>query len=112
MSKQSPKRSGLAVAVSPDHHKGRLGEALVLSQVLLRPDLIRCQCMFGDDAFKFLLSAGFEQGMAVAIKLIAKLNTALVIGSNQMLQAVLDALTGFVAESPCHRGGADQTHRG
>ena len=43
--------------------------------------------MFGDDAFKFLLSAGFEQGMAVTIKLIAKLNTALVIGSNQMLQA-------------------------
>ena len=38
--------------------------------------------MFGDDAFKFLLSAGFEQGMAVAIKLIAKLNAALVIGSD------------------------------
>jgi hypothetical protein len=43
--------------------------------------------MFGDDAFQFLLSAGFEQAMAVTIKLIAKLNTTLVIGSNQMLQA-------------------------
>ena len=38
--------------------------------------------MFGDDALKFLLSAGFEQGITIAIKLIAKLNTALVIGSN------------------------------
>jgi len=43
--------------------------------------------MFGDNAFKFLLSAGFEQAMAVTIKLIAKLNTALVIGCKQMLQA-------------------------
>ena len=33
--------------------------------------------MFGDDAFKFLLSAGFEQGITITIKLIAKLNTAL-----------------------------------
>ena len=43
--------------------------------------------MFGDDAFQFLISAGLKQGMAVTIKLIAKLNMALVIGSNQMLQA-------------------------
>ena len=41
--------------------------------------------MFGDNAFKFLLSAGFEQGVAVTIKLIAQLNTALVIGCKQML---------------------------
>ena len=38
--------------------------------------------MFGDDALKLLLSARFEQGITIAIKLIAKLNTALVIGSN------------------------------
>ena len=43
--------------------------------------------MFGDDAFKFLLSAGFEQGITIAIKLIAELNAPLVIGSHQMLQA-------------------------
>ena len=43
--------------------------------------------MFGDNAFKFPLSAGFEQRITIAIKLIAKLNTALVIGSKQMLQA-------------------------
>ena len=43
--------------------------------------------MFGDDAFKFPLSTCFEQGITGTIKLIAKLNTALVIGSNQMLQA-------------------------
>ena len=38
--------------------------------------------MFGDDAFKFLLSAGFEQGITITIKLIAKLNAALVIAPN------------------------------
>jgi hypothetical protein len=43
--------------------------------------------MFGDNAFKSLLSAGFEEGITIAIKLIAKLNAALVIGSKQMLQA-------------------------
>ena len=43
--------------------------------------------MFGDDAFKSLLSAGFEQRITITIELIAKLNTPLVIGSHQMLQA-------------------------
>ena len=42
--------------------------------------------MFGDDALKFLLSAGFEQGSTVTIKLIAELNPAFGIGSDQMLQ--------------------------
>jgi hypothetical protein len=37
--------------------------------------------MFGDDALKFLLSAGFEQGITIPYKFIAKLNTALVIAS-------------------------------
>jgi hypothetical protein len=43
--------------------------------------------MFGDDAFKSLLSAGFEQGITIAIKLIAKLNAALLVCSKQSLQA-------------------------
>jgi hypothetical protein len=43
--------------------------------------------MFGDDAFKSPLSAGVEQGITIAIKLIAKLGTALVVGSNEMLEA-------------------------
>ena len=38
--------------------------------------------MFGDDAFKFLLSAGFEQGITITIKLIAELNAALGIAPN------------------------------
>jgi hypothetical protein len=42
--------------------------------------------MFGNDALQSLLRAGFEQGITSAIKLIAKLNTALVIDSNEMLQ--------------------------
>ena len=37
--------------------------------------------MFRDDAFQFPLSTGFEQGITIPIKLIAKLNTALVIAS-------------------------------
>jgi hypothetical protein len=37
--------------------------------------------MFGDDAFKFLLSTCFEQGITITIKLIAELNAALVIAS-------------------------------
>ena len=37
--------------------------------------------MFRDDAFKSLLSACFEQRITITIKLIAKLNTALVIAS-------------------------------
>ena len=32
--------------------------------------------MFGDDALKFLLSAGFEQGITITIKLIAELDAA------------------------------------
>ena len=43
--------------------------------------------MFGDDAFKFPLSAGFEQRITITIKLIAELNAALRVGSNYMLQA-------------------------
>ncbi len=43
--------------------------------------------MFGDDAFKFLLSAGFEQCITIAIKLIAKLNAASLVCSKQSLQA-------------------------
>ena len=42
--------------------------------------------MFGDDAFKFLLSAGFEQGITITIKLIAELNAASLVGSKQSLQ--------------------------
>jgi hypothetical protein len=38
--------------------------------------------VFGDNALQSLFSAGFEQGITITIKLIAKLNTALVIGSN------------------------------
>ena len=56
--------------------------------------------MFGDDAFKFLLSAGFEQGITIAIKLIAKLNTALVICSNQMLQDGSSLHQRLLAEVP------------
>ena len=81
MSKQSPKRSGLAVPIRADHHKGRLGKAFGLEPSLAAARAIGCQCMFGDDAFKSLLSAGFEQGITITIKLIAKLNAALFIGS-------------------------------
>ena len=43
--------------------------------------------MFGDDAFKFLLSTCLEQGSTITIKLIAELNAALLICSKQSLQA-------------------------
>ena len=43
--------------------------------------------MFGDDALQSLLSAGFEQGITIAIKLIAKLNAASLVCSKQSLQA-------------------------
>ena len=82
MSKQRPKRSGLTVPIRADHHKGRLGEALGLepSPASTRP--IRCECMFGDNAFKFLLSAGFEQGITITNKLIAELNATFSIASD------------------------------
>ena len=54
--------------------------------------------MFGDNAFKFPLSAGFEQRITITIKLIAKLNAALVIGSRQMLQAGSTLHEGLMAE--------------
>jgi hypothetical protein len=38
--------------------------------------------MFGDDALKRTLSAGFEQGVTITIKLIAKLNAALLVDSD------------------------------
>ena len=38
--------------------------------------------MFGDNAFKFLLSAGFEEGISIAIKLIAELDAAFSIVSD------------------------------
>jgi hypothetical protein len=44
--------------------------------------------VFGDDTFERSLSTCLEQVSTVTIKLIAKLNTALVIGSKQMLQAL------------------------
>ena len=47
--------------------------------------------MFGDDAFKFLLSAGFEQGITIAIKLVAELNAASLVCSKQSLQGWLVA---------------------
>ena len=47
--------------------------------------------MFGDDAFKSLLSTGFEQGITITIKLIAKLNAASVICSKQNASSWLDA---------------------
>jgi hypothetical protein len=37
--------------------------------------------MFRDDAFKSLLSAGFEQGVTIAFKLLAKLNAVSLIAS-------------------------------
>ena len=40
--------------------------------------------MFGDDAFKFLLSAGFEQGITIAIKLVAELNAASLVCSSRV----------------------------
>jgi hypothetical protein len=43
--------------------------------------------MFGDDALKSLLSAGFEQGGTITIELIAKLNATSLIRPNQTLQA-------------------------
>ncbi len=42
--------------------------------------------MFGDDALKPVLGAGFEQGVTVTIELIAELNAAFGIGSDQSLQ--------------------------
>ena len=47
--------------------------------------------MFGDDAFKSLLSTGFEQGITIAIKLIAKLNAASFVCSKQKSSSWLDA---------------------
>ena len=38
--------------------------------------------MFGDDAFKFLLSTGFEQGITITNKLIAELNATFSIASD------------------------------
>ena len=43
--------------------------------------------MFGDDALKHSLSAGFEQGGTVTIELIAKLNATSLICPEQTLQA-------------------------
>ena len=42
--------------------------------------------MFGDDALKSLLSAGFEQGGTITIELIAKLNATSLICPKQTLQ--------------------------
>ena len=42
--------------------------------------------MFRDDALQLSLSARFEQGRTITIKLIAELNAALVIVSNESLQ--------------------------
>jgi hypothetical protein len=42
--------------------------------------------MFGNDALKCPLSTGFEQGSTVTIKLFAKLNAAISIMSDQVLQ--------------------------
>src|SRR4029077_15008258 len=42
--------------------------------------------MFGHDALKRSLSAGFEQGVAITIELIAKLNAALLLDSYQLFQ--------------------------
>jgi hypothetical protein len=87
VSKQCPKRSGLAVPIRADYHKGRFGKALGLEPSPASTRAIRCQCKFGDNALKFLLSAGLEQGITIAIKLIAKLNTASLVCSKQSLQA-------------------------
>ena len=42
--------------------------------------------MFGNDAFKSVLSAGFEQGVTVTIELFAELNAAFLIASDQSRQ--------------------------
>ena len=54
--------------------------------------------MFGDDAFKFLLSAGFEQGITITIKLIAELNAASLVCSKQSPQAGSSLPEGLLAE--------------
>ena len=56
--------------------------------------------MFGDDAFKFPLSAGIEQSITIAIKLIAKLNAASLVCSKQNLQAGSSLHEGLLAEVP------------
>ena len=81
VSKQSPKCSRLAVPIRADHDKGRLAEALGLEPSFAATRSIGCQHMFRDNAFKSLLGACFEQCITITIKLITKLNTALVIVS-------------------------------
>ena len=87
VNKQCPKRSRLAIPIRANHHKSRLGEAFGFEPSLASPSPIGCECMFGDDAFEFLLSAGFEQGITIANKFIAELNAASLICSKQIFQA-------------------------
>ena len=56
MREQSPDGSGLAVAICTDHHKGGFGEAFGLQPGLAAARGIGCQCMFGNDALKSMLS--------------------------------------------------------
>ena len=54
--------------------------------------------MFRDNALKLLLRAGFEQCITITIKLIAKLDTALVIGSKQTPQVGSTLRECFLSE--------------
>ena len=101
MDQQSPDCSGLAVAICTDHHKGGFGEALGLQPGLAAARGIGCQSMFGNDAFKSMLSAGLEKGLTFTIELFAELNAAFLVASQQAPSIARGALRAVVAAGPC-----------
>jgi hypothetical protein len=78
--------SGLRIAVSPHHHKGRLDEAFSLEPGLAATRTIGCLYVFRDHAFKVTVETCLKEGSTISYELLAELNTALGIGTNKTIQ--------------------------
>jgi hypothetical protein len=83
---QSPKRSSFAVSIRPDDEKSGFGKALALQPSLAAARAIRCEGLFGNNALKFIRRTGVKEHGTVTDELLAELNAALLILSDQLLQ--------------------------